>query len=212
MAIGMKAAWEATKELAGAVGTIASLTAKLKASPDKAAADLADALDQVTKTHRAVADAVTKYLGLADDPHAFDNGIKPLLEISGGVLSAEIEAGLGHCHEIVVAYDRHLHKWFARVLDPTEALLMKGAFDALGQADFGLFKKLATVGEGLDEGANDAIQRFHSEGEGAARARLKDDFVELFALRSELANSLKALRAMQNEFRVLATGVPMGHE
>jgi hypothetical protein len=81
MALDIKAAWDAAKEIDSAVSKIVSLAAKLKASPDKAAADLAAALDEVTKTHRVVHDAVTRYLSLVDDPRAFDSGIKPLLEI-----------------------------------------------------------------------------------------------------------------------------------
>lgn len=86
---------------------------------------------------------------------------------------------------------------------------MKGAFDALGQADYGLFDNLASVGATLDVGAAEAIQQFQTGGAAAARARLKEDFGELFALRSELARTTKMLREMQNDFQALATGVPL---
>lgn len=209
MPLALKVVWDATKELGAVVGKLVSVAAKLKAAPDKAAGALAAALTEVAKTHRVVHDALTRYLSLADDPHAFDNGIKPLLELCGGLLAAEIVAGIGHCHEIDVAYRDHLDKWFAKVLDPTEVVLMEDAFRALRYADYGLFDRLAKVGEALETGASEAIQAFQAGGEPAARGRLKQDFAELFALRSEQAKALETLRQIENEFRELATGTPV---
>ncbi len=209
MALTFATAWGAAKEIGGAVATIAGYTAKLKASPDQAAAALAFAMDEISKTCRSVHDGLTRYLGLPDDPHAFDHGITPLLALSASPLSADIEAGKGHCHEIAVAYRDHLEKWFARVLDPTEAVLMKGAFADLGQADAGLFRDLTSVGLALDEGATEAMKMVLAGNVAGARARLKADFTDLTALRLELSKTLTSLRQMQNDFRVLATGVPM---
>jgi hypothetical protein len=47
-------------------------------------------LDEVAKIHRAVDGAIARYLAVVDDPTAFDQGAKTLLELEGGALALEL--------------------------------------------------------------------------------------------------------------------------
>jgi hypothetical protein len=200
MPVTLAAVWTAAKGLAEAVGQISGIAKKLQAAPDAAAVELVRILDEIGKTHHAVDAAVARYLAIVDDPSAFAQGAKSLLELEGGVLAADVEAGRGHCHDIYPIYVQHLQRWFERALDPTEQLLMKGTFEALGQADGTLFGGLASVADVLDRGASDAIDLYRSKDAAAARARIDRDFDELRKLRASLSNTAKSLRTMRIEF------------
>jgi hypothetical protein len=199
-------AWAAAKGIAEAVGKIQSVVSKLRAKPDVAATELVKVLDEVAKTHRAVDAAIARYLAIVDDPTAFAQGIKTLLELEGGVLRADVEAGRGHCHEIALLYHQHLRSWFDRALDPTEQVLMKGTFEALGEADYDLFAQLMSVTTTLDQGASEAIDQYRSNGAEAARTRVGREFDELRKLRAELSRTMTSLRTMRIDFGSIAHG------
>jgi hypothetical protein len=208
MLVTLTSAWGAAKELGTAVQAIGSIVGKLRAKPDVAATELVRVLDEVAMTHHAVDEAILRYLAIVDDPTAFTQGSRALLELEGGALAADVEAGRGHCHDIRRIYDSCLRSWFDRVLDPTEQVLMKGTFDALGNADEVLFRDLASVADVLDEGAGEAINMLRAGDPNGARARIGRDFDELRKLRAEMSKTKKSLRTMRIDFDDLVRGTP----
>jgi hypothetical protein len=197
---------EAAKKLAGAVEAILTVKDKLSAKPDLAANALGQVLHEIAKTQVAVDGAISKYLNVPTNKAAFDHGIQPLLDLSGGVLGADIEQARGHCHDIGPIYDTHLRRWFASAVNPTEQLLLENVFTELRDADGGLFRQLGFVADLLENGANEAIVLYKTEGPDAARARMDADSADLMKLRTELSRTRKALHSLQNELKGFVPG------
>lgn len=206
MALTPATAIEAARKLAAAVETILSFKDELSAKPDVAAKALGAVLTEIAKTHMAVDEAVKKYVNVPTDRTAFDHGIKPLLDLTGGVLEADVMQARGHCHQIGPIYFDHLKRWFARALAPTEQLLLENIFFALGGADFGLFDELASVTKVLESGADEAIILHKQQGPDAARARIEADSTELMQLRRELSRMRTSLHSLELELRGFVPG------
>jgi hypothetical protein len=197
---------DAATKLAGAIESILAVKDKLSAKPDLAANALGHVLSEIAKTQVAVDHAISKYLNVPTNKAAFDQGIQPLLDLSGGVLGADIEQARGHCHDIGPIYDTHLKRWFERAVNPTEQLLLENVFMELRNADGGLFRQLGLVAEMLETGANEAILLYKTEGPDAARARMDADSADLMKLRAQLSRMRRALHSLQNELKGFVPG------
>src|SRR3954452_16229463 len=85
----------AVEELDKCIQIIGKYASRLKADPDKAAGDLAEALEEIEKSCKVLDDAMKNYLTLGLKSGALDDGSDVLLCISGGGLLAGVQKGLG---------------------------------------------------------------------------------------------------------------------
>ncbi len=191
---------EPIKRIDEAVGIIARLTARLKADPDAAAARLAEALGEVEKSCRALDEALAKFLTLALDRDALDQGSGLLLEIGGGGLIVTVERGRGHCHKIGNIYWEHLDRWFERVFkgDSEEYQSLRQVFDELGNADLDLFRQMVEVAREAQQEANVVLDHLFNDRREEARKAVRASFARLNPVRiaiNELLAKLYSLRA-----------------
>jgi hypothetical protein len=79
---------DAVKKFDTCLTIVAKYVSRLKADPDQAAADLAEALDEIEKSCRVLDQAIMKYLSLGFTPNALSEGSDILLEVGGGGCSS----------------------------------------------------------------------------------------------------------------------------
>jgi len=143
-------------QLGDAVGLVAKVVSKLKATPDLAAEKLGEALDEVAKTLQVVDQAAVQFLSLGIDQGVLERNSHALLTIEGGGLTTAVERGRGHCHQIANVYDQRLDKWFERALS-TDYPLIRDLFHRLGNADDDVFKALTDVAKDLEDEASEIL-------------------------------------------------------
>jgi hypothetical protein len=127
---------EAVDKLESGIGIIAKHAARLKADPDHAAADLAEALDEIEKSCRALDDAIRKYLDLGFKKDALSEGSELLLEVGGGGLLISVKKGLGSCRKMCNIYWNDIDRWFERVFKDDGSVYqeLRSVFDELCNA------------------------------------------------------------------------------
>ena len=202
--IDVSAALGAAKQIDEAVGLIAKVKDQLSAQPDAAALKLAEALDEIAKTYTAVDQGIAAFLGLAFVKDPADLGSAALLNVQGGSLLAEVERGRGHCHRIAAIYSKFLDKWFSRVLDPTNALLIRDVFRQFGDGDLDLFARLTWLGKELQTQADDVLGLLFSGKQQEALDSVRTSFMPLKTLRQALGTSMQGLFSLRNEFIQMA--------
>src|SRR5262249_42796220 len=131
--IDLMAGLRAVDELDRCIGIIAKYVARLRADPDHAAADLAEALEEIEKSCRSLDEAIKKYLDLGYKSDALNEGSDLLLEVGGGGILISVKKGLGSCAKMCNIYRNNLDRWFERVFNNDSGALqeIKGVFDGL---------------------------------------------------------------------------------
>jgi hypothetical protein len=194
------AALESVKKVDEALGVIGKLVAKLKAQPDLAALQLAEALEEIRKTWVVMDDAITNYLKLGIDQDAFKAGSEALLRIEGGGLLVEVQNGRGHCHIIGNIYEKYLDRWFERALKGEDLALMRRVFDDLTKVDYDVFSSMEDIAEQLQTEATEVLSMIIEGKVNEARQRILASRKELGPLRLGMSGTLQKLYGLKSEF------------
>jgi hypothetical protein len=125
-------------DLADRFGAIDAVHGALLSQPDRAAAKLADVLDELAMTLVALDDEMVRYLSLHfHSEESIARGRAVLLGMEVGHSAVRINEARGHCHKIKNTYDAYLDKWFDRVFSSgsPERNQLSTLFDGLTTAD-----------------------------------------------------------------------------
>src|SRR5690348_1658216 len=168
----LKIGLEAAKALGEIVKNLWSLRGKLVAQPEPAAYELAQALEQVHKTFRAVAAEIARYKSLGVTRKALHEGTSALAELEGYTMRARVDAARGHSSMIGNIYRKHLDKWFKGVLSKDEYDQVKKDFSTLGNADRALFDQMFAICRAISIQATLVLDLVQEEKWEEARARI----------------------------------------
>jgi len=190
----------AVDELDKCVQIIGKYASKLKADPDKAANDLAEALEEIEKSCKALDEAIKKYLMLGLKADALDDGADLLLDIGGGGLATAVQKGLGSCQKMSNVYRNSINRWFERVFksDSDEYRELAHVFQVLGSADGNMFDLMLSTARQLQTHADHTLTLVAAGKKQEARAHVLSAMAEMNKLRArtnELLASLYGLRA-----------------
>jgi hypothetical protein len=200
------AAAKSAEAIDKSVGIIGKYLGKLKAQPDIAAQKLGQSLEEIAKTLQVVDGATSSFASLAIDEGALDKNASLLFYIESGQLSADVEKGLGSCHQIERIYKKHLNKWFSKALAPGEQGEMKAVFDSLGTADDSLFARLGEVATILQGEAKIVLESVMNDNKVAAKKTVVEALTVLRPLRKTIAGTMQKLYELKNEFADIAAG------
>lgn len=203
MAVDLKGALDVVGATTDVVEKLAKLKEKLSKNPNAAAAALGAALAEVRRTYLAVDAEVTRFLSRVFDPDAFNPGNQHLLvELDGGAIRVRAHEARGHCARIRGIYQQHLNKWFDKVFDKAELLIIGEVFDTLqndDQQSWILLESVATFLAGEARALVDAMLAVPPD-EAAARARLRAAYGQLRPMRDKLRALVSQLEALEAEF------------
>jgi hypothetical protein len=183
----------AVNQLDHCLGVIGKYVARLKADPDHAAADLAEALEEIEKSCRSLDEVIKKYLTLGYKSNALNEGSDLLLEVGGGGLLISVKKGLGSCSKMDNLYQNHLYRWFERVFknDSKAFQEIKSVFDELCSADSEMFKVMENAARRVQEHANVTLELLEAKTKEIAREHVRGSASELNQLRVRM-NELMA--------------------
>jgi hypothetical protein len=198
-ALEYEAAEKALKELKGLVETLEKLKKELLAQPEKAARELARALDEVHKTCKAILLAVDRYIGIGVTPKELKASAKLLAYLESPRLSIDVAHASGHSSLIKNIFETHLNKWFERVFRSRKLATAREVFTTLSDADMTLFSRMRWVCEFLREEAKVAYDLV-SEGKlSDAREHILKRRQKLRRYQDTLANIMDRLAVLRND-------------
>lgn len=169
-------------------------------SPETAA--LRGALDEVSKTYRAVNSAILRF-----KMQAIQSTIsaEPFLTLETSGLRSEIAKGRGHCHQIWNYYVRSggVRESIARkvnegTLTLADAKAVDVAFDDLGTGDMDLFEPLEKIGELLSNESRAVANLLLAGQEAVARQRILDGRLKLQPFEDKLAEAILELQKTES--------------
>ena len=202
MPINLMDASRAVEQLDKCIQVIGKYTSRLKADPDKAAGDLAEALEEIEKSCKALDDAMKNYLTLGLKSGALDDGSDVLLGISGGGLLAGVRKGLGSCHKMANIYDNSVNRWFERVFrNDTQAYRdLADIFLMLRSADGDMFDLMANTASQMQAYANETLALVAQDRKPEARAHVIASMPDINALRARINDLLAGLYGLRAQF------------
>lgn len=206
MPINVMDGMHAVEELDKCLQIIGKYASRLKADPDKAAGDLAEALEEIEKSCKAFDDAMKKYLSLGYKSNALDDGSDVLLDIAGGGLLAGVQKGLGSCHKMSNIYHNSINRWFERVFknDSQAYRDLADIFSMLGSADGDLFDLMTNTAREVQASANRTLALVGQNKKQEARVQVLASAAELNALRVRINELLAKLYGLRAEFIAVA--------
>jgi hypothetical protein len=196
----------AVEELDKCIQIIGKYASRLKADPDKAANDLAEALEEVEKSCKALDDGIKKYLNLGLKSNALDDGSDVLLDISGGGLLAGVQKGLGSCQKMSNVYHNTINRWFERVFksDNQAYRELADVFSVLGSADGSLFDLMLNTARQVQKHADQTLALVTQDKKQEARAQVLSSAAELNGLRVRINELLANLYGVRAQFIAVA--------
>jgi hypothetical protein len=192
----------AVETLDKCIQTFEKYAKRLKADPDKAANDLAEALEEVEKSCKALDDGIKKYLALGLKDNGLDDGSDVLLDVTGGALEKGVQDGLGSCHKMSNIYHNSVNRWFERVFrsDTDSYRELAGIFSVLGAADGNLFDLMMNTARQLQMHANETLKFVTDGKKQEARAHVLASLQELNGLRAQINRLLASLYGVRAQF------------
>lgn len=159
--------------------------------------DLRAALKQVMDTYRVVMKAVQRFTIPALKPGALDP--QPYVELAHGDLPQEIQAGRGHCGQILVHYRR-----VGGVRDAIEGRLsddqlreVDSTFEELGTADGDAFEQMTQIGGFLRDESRAIVNSLFARQEEVARERVATTRTLLEPLEQELSDAMREMQQLE---------------
>jgi hypothetical protein len=159
--------------------------------------DLRYALKQVMDTYRVVTEAVQRFTIAALNPGTLDP--QPYVQLAHGNLPQEIQAGRGHCGQILIHYRR-----VGGVRDAIEARVSEdqlreidNTFAALGTADGDAFQQMTQIGDYLRDESRAIVNSLFARQEEVARQRIATTWKLLEPLELELSGAMKELQQLE---------------
>lgn len=206
MEINIAGGLDAAKQIDECLELIKKYASKLTMDRDKAATDLAQALEEIEKSCRTLDDAINKYLSMATRKDAFDSESEFLFALSGGRLLAGVQMGLGSCHKMSNIYKNSLNRWFERVFkSDSEAMgKLKVQFEKLAEADGDMFARMAETANELQKSAATVIDLGMNGKVDEARKNVRDSFDKLNPLRVRINELMAKLYTLRAEFIAIA--------
>jgi hypothetical protein len=206
MPISLGAGLQAAEQIDKCLELIKKYAAKLKADPDKAATDLAQALTEIEKSCRVLDDAISKYLAMGFQKDAFDASSTFLFDVSGGRLLTGVQDGRGSCHKMSNIYRNSLNRWFERVFkDDSQAMNeLDRLFEQLGYADGDMFDLMVRLARDLQMSATEAVTLSGQGKLDEARDHVRAEFAALNPLRVRINELMAKLYTLRAEFIAIA--------
>lgn len=188
--------------LADKVGAIDAIKYRLLNQPDKAAAKLADSLDELYKTFKALDEEIVRYLSLYFDSEAtIIQGRAVLLGMEVGQSRIRMHEARGHCAKIKNIYQKHLNGWFDRVFkNETDNKDLKNFFEDIGTADDAIIQAVDKVTDWLTKEAEQTLDLVDGGNRLGANQRVTQARIDAKPARIRMTEAMAHLRGMQAEF------------
>lgn len=186
----------ASEQLRQLAGEFRSINEVLVANTP-AVEDLRAALDEVMKTYRAVTEAVQSFVLPALQTGTLDP--KPYVQLAHGNLQQEIEAGRGHCGQILIHYRRvgGVRDAILGRLPAAQLQEVDDTFTQLGTADGDAFLEMTQIGSFLQNDARVIVNNLFARQEDAARKRIAATRLLLEPLERELSGAMIELQQLE---------------
>jgi hypothetical protein len=182
----------------------------LGSNPDQIE-NLRGVLKEVGNTYEAIYDAIARFISAGVTPGPIDP--RPFVDMEGGILTAQIERGIGRCDRI---YDYYygdpttsgkggLRHWIEGSGELSREVMAEAdyAFSALSNADRDLFRPLEEVGVVLTEKSDVIVDLLSEKEEDAARRLVLDLRKEMLKpLQKRLAKAMKNLQRQQRHLGI----------
>ena len=193
-------------DIADKFGILQSVKDKLLRQPEAAADKLVAVLGELSKIYGACDAELLRFLSLAFDPAG---GIAEeratLLTLEGGQLWTRTSEARGHCHKIWNIYDRYLHRWFNKVLNPSEASSMENLFKGLTYADSQMESAIQELTNWLTAEAGKTLNLVDAGKYDEANQLVKAARKEILPARQAISKAMSSLLELQAEF-ITASG------
>jgi hypothetical protein len=193
-------------DIADKFGIFQSVKDKLLRQPEAAADKLVAVLGELSKIYGACDAELLRFLSLAFDPAG---GIAEeratLLTLEGGQLWTRTSEARGHCHKIWNIYDRYLHRWFNKVLNPSEATSMENLFKGLTYADSQMELAIRELTNWLTAKAGETLNLVDAGRYDEANQLVKAARKEILPTRQAISKAMSSLLQLQAEF-IAASG------
>lgn len=188
--------------LADKVGAIDAVKYRLLSQPDKAAAKLAESLDELYKMFKALDEEIIRYLSLYfDSETTIIQGRNVLLGMEVGQSRIRMHEARGHCAKIKNIYQKHLNGWFDQVFgNETGNQDLKNFFEDIGTADDAIIQAVDRVTDWLTQEAEQTLDLVDGGNRLGANQRVTQARIDAKPARMRLTKAMAHLRGMQAEF------------
>jgi hypothetical protein len=193
-------------DIADKLGLLDGVKKKLFRNPDAAADKLATVLDELSKIYSTLESELVRFLSLYFEPAgnlAAERQV--LLTLESGQLTVRMGEARGHCHKIYNIYQKHLDRWFHRVLSPQEAETMKRLFEALSYGDSQMDLAIHQLAGWLGTAASGTLDLIDAGKVAEAQQNIRTARREVLPARQAITQTLARLVVLQGDF-VSASG------
>jgi hypothetical protein len=159
--------------------------------------DLRAALEEVMATYRVVTKAIQRFTLSALQPGALDP--QSYVELSSRDLVQDIEAGRGHCGDILIHYRRvgGVRDAIQGRLSDEQLREVDDTFTRLGTADGDAFARMTRIGEYLSDESRAVVNALFANQPEAARERVASTRVLLEPLERELSDGMREMQQLE---------------
>ncbi len=188
--------------LADKVGAISAVKDRLLNQPDKAAAKLAESLEELYKMFQALDEELVRYLSLYfESETSIIQGRQVLLGLEVGQSQIRMHEARGHCAKIKNIYTKHLNGWFDRALgNDQDRQTMKMIFESMGTADDAAISAVDQVTKWLTQEAESTLDLVDAGNRLAANQRVTLARIAAKPARIRLTEAMAQLRGLQADF------------
>ncbi len=188
--------------LADKVGAISAVKDRLLNQPDKAAAKLAESLEELYKMFQALDEEIVRYLSLYfESETSIIQGRQVLLGLEVGQSQIRMHEARGHCAKIKNIYTKHLNGWFDRALgNDQDRQTMKMIFESMGTADDAAISAVDQVTKWLTQEAESTLDLVDAGNRLAANQRVTLARIAAKPARIRLTEAMAQLRGLQADF------------
>jgi hypothetical protein len=176
----------------------------LGSNPERAE-NLREVLTEVANTYRTIYDAITRFISPGMSPRPIDP--QPFVEMEGGLLTTQIQHGIGRCDRIWDYYygEGGLRQWIlgSGKLSDAEMVEADYAFHGLSDADRDLFTPIEEVGLVLTNQSGVIVDLLSRQQEDPARRlvrNLRDEMLK--PLQTELSKAMQNLQQQQRHLGI----------
>ena len=139
------------------LGALEKVVLKLKANPDKAAARLTQALNELKVGYTALHSELVDISVMSYESDELKATKRRLRLLATGRLRTELESAKGSCALIDSIYHRYLTGWFDRVLTKPEALRIRRLFADLADMDGNFIRGADALSEVAKQHATEVL-------------------------------------------------------
>ena len=190
-------------DVAGKIGLLEAVKAKLVRQPDVAATKLVAVLEELEKSFLAFEAEVVPFLSITLAPGPdYRADVARLYELDGGSLWARVNKARGHCGKIGNLYDAYLNPWFQRVTDLSnqERTSLAKLFAELRNVDHDMVDHLNKATGWLTTCAHKVLEQFEAGKVAEANQTIVDFRKEILPLRRSLSKALAVLLELESDF------------